>query len=304
MRQMSMDFDLGAVTLSSYDDNGFLGVQYDAEGENNSGVEPYEAHPTNGCLHRPLDPVVDDQGSPDESKSSNVMYAMRGGQGHAFVLGDPRVVPLLPILQKGETMVYADQGHFVRLMQDGSIAMMTTDTTHPGTVDAAATSGQTIASIVDPNGFVRYGPMGAESFTQPSYRLSHVGGARMTLGYAGGLVPNLGSYIRFSASMVTIDGTSITIGPPDAPTMPVAQAQPLLAILTTMEAAVAAVQAALIGIQAALAAIGPQTVAPPTVAGPIAAAAGLVSTAAGAVTTAATAVAGALPLISTQTVIG
>lgn len=229
-------FDIGCVMLSEYDSDGFLGVQYDAEGENDSGVPPYEVHTPGGLLHRPLDPDVDDQGLPNEGQAANVMFAMEAGKGHAFVLEDPRVVPNLPLLQKGETIVHSDFGSFTRYFADGSIVDFTT-------TKGGDPTGVQISDTFGPDGWDAVAPWGRASFDQYGWRVQHAGGASINVGSAAGLIPGLASFICLQAGMIELDAACLAIGPTGVPAQPVAWATPLVAILTQLLAALTALGA-------------------------------------------------------------
>lgn len=93
-----LGFDIGIAKLTTYDDDKFLGVQIDAFGEEKSGVVPYEAHSPHGFISRCHDG--------DDAGSCTVLYAMEAGRGHAWIMGDPRIIPLLPPINKGGAAVY------------------------------------------------------------------------------------------------------------------------------------------------------------------------------------------------------
>lgn len=99
-----LEWDLGLSMLSTVDKDGFIGIQVDAYGEEDSGVEPYESLFPLGFYARPLDPSKDDTGAPDPKNACTILYAMEGGQGHAFPMGDPRLAKYLPKLKKGGAM--------------------------------------------------------------------------------------------------------------------------------------------------------------------------------------------------------
>lgn len=93
-----LSFDIGVAMLTTYDEDGFPVVQVDAFGEENSGVVPYEQHSQFGIISRPHDPA--------DGRGCQVLYAMEAGRGHAWVLSDPRVIPLLPPIDKGGSCIY------------------------------------------------------------------------------------------------------------------------------------------------------------------------------------------------------
>jgi len=229
-----IEFDIGVAVFSAYDADGWLGVQFDAEGEEESGVVPYEVQAPAGLLHRPLDPDTDSQSNVIPGKGSSLLLMFAEGLNRALVLTDPRVVPLLPILEKGETILYADGGSFIRLHEDGRISLYTTDT--------GDRSGQDVARTLGPTGFNDYGPWGSMAFDPYGFRVNYQPGASFTLGYLGGLISNLGTYAAIVADQVEIDASVISIGPQGAPQDQVAK---LTALITLLEGLMSAVSAAI-----------------------------------------------------------
>lgn len=233
-------WDMGVVMLSAYDADGFLEVQYDAEGENESGLLPYEAHSLGGLQHRPLDPVVDAEGLPDEAQACTVLFATEGDKGHVFVLEDPRIVVNLPLLQKGETQIYAAAGQFMLFGADGSIVSATTDA-------GGAPTGTTITDAFTPTGTDYVAPWGRQSFDAHGWRVQTAGGGNLTIGYASGLIPGMGSFLSAQADMIEIDAAVITVGPTGVPAMGVVQAIPLATALANVATALTAVTTAIGG---------------------------------------------------------
>lgn len=238
-------WDLGVAMLSAYDDDGWLGVQPDALGENASGVKPYEVHNPGGIVHRPLDPVVDPVSLlPDESQAAQLFVGLRGRLGVVLVLGDPRVVPELPQLQKGETSVYGDAGQFERFHADGSISRYTT-------TDGGKSTGQTIVEWLTPTQRDFSAPWGRETFDAMGYRLTAINGgqaiASITMGGASGLPPGLDGYMTLQAPMIELDG-NVTIGPTGMPQLGVLQAIPTAVALATLTAAINSIITAMGGV--------------------------------------------------------
>ncbi len=99
-------FDMGLCRFSEVEEGGFIGVQIDAHGEQESGVQTYELHHALGFAARPLDPEVDENGEPIPSAACTILYALEGGQGHAIALGDPRSTLKLVPLRKGGAIFY------------------------------------------------------------------------------------------------------------------------------------------------------------------------------------------------------
>lgn len=236
-----LGFDVGISMLSIYDEDGFLGVQVDAYGEEDSGVHPYEAHSPFGLLARPLDPELDAAGQPRSDRACQVLYALEGGRGHAIPLGDPRVILKLPQLEKGETLLYSAFGQFVRLDSRGAITLFTTD---DGSVDGASVYFQ-----VAPDGFRWVAPWGMLTFDATGFHVIHASGARIDLGGIYGLpapLDQVTSYASFQAGAVSADASAVTLGP-GAGHMPLAAQPPLQAYLASIAMALGAIQKALAG---------------------------------------------------------
>ena len=100
---------MGCSVLSEVDADGFVSVQVDPYGEEQSGVASYEAHSPLGLYARPLDPEKDPTGAPIGKDACTVLYAHEGGQGHAWPLNDPRGIAKLPkgIKKKGGTVFFS-----------------------------------------------------------------------------------------------------------------------------------------------------------------------------------------------------
>ncbi len=279
------EWDIANVHGTSVDTDGYQSTQHDADGEDQAGAPPNQSHHLFGSWGRAPDAVVEPStgggtGQPDPSKSAGVLVAMEGGVGHSWDLEHPPTIAILPTPLGGEHVTYSSAGNFTRHFNDGRICRSTTD--------AGGHGGRTISDWVTPTAFTRDAPWGREGFDATGWRVNHVGGARLTLGFISGLPAPFGgkgqSYVRAQADMVEINGSAITIGPTGAIGQPVAQALPLSAILTSIGAALTALQTAVGG-------AGPG--------GPAAAAASLPF-----VTAAMTQIAAALTTISTQTAIG
>lgn len=274
----SFHWDIYNVTGSSVDADGFHSVTVDAEGE--QGSVPIPVQHMHGLWSMPLDPVVDPgSGEPIPSKACAVLVAWEGSSGHAWPVNDPRVVANLPTGVPGETILFNDFGAFIREHADGSISLSTTTT-------GGSPAGQTVASRVMPTGFLEFAPWGRRTFDQNGFRVTHVGGAKLSLGYAGGLVPGLSSTFLAQADIVSISGSAVSIGPSGVAQQPVAQALPLVTILADIAAALQAINAGMALITSLTPGAGPAAAAAPFV------------------QTAAAAIASALATISTRTAIG
>jgi len=244
------DFDLVCVTGSSLDADGFPTLTHDAEGDEPGGAQPpgappFEQHSWLGLWATPLDPVTDSGGQLDTSQSCTALKCMEGGKGHIWACEDPRVVSnLIPAPAPGETIVHNCFGAYSRYRADGSIFHATTTT-------GGGKDGTSIYSCVTPTGFVRASPFGTERFGSfgpwTGYSLNVLGGARMTLGSAGGVIPGMSSYVRFQSHMFEINASAIAIGPEGAPAAPVAKAMETVAVLGTLATALNALAVAMAG---------------------------------------------------------
>ena len=96
--------DVGLVTVSAYA-SGFLGVQVDGYGKD-AGIPLGELQAPLGLLARPLDPEKDNEGEPVPTKACAAVFAWEGGRLHVFPTVDPRLIPLLPPLGKGDSCLY------------------------------------------------------------------------------------------------------------------------------------------------------------------------------------------------------
>lgn len=277
----TLNLDIVNITSTYQDPDGFLVGTYDADGDKGSPAHPIRH--VGGVVHRPLDPVIDPaSGQPDPSKSCSALLYYQGGQGHLIPLDDVRSVAQLPAVLPGERMFGSDFGSFTRWHADGSIDDSTTTA-------GGAGNGQSVYSRVAPDNFERNAPWGRERFDATGYLLAPQGGALFMGGYAGGILPNAGSYWRLAADMIEINGGAVTIGPTGAVGQPVAQAPALVAILGSIATALQAINTAIATFVPGSAA----TFVPTQVASVISA-----------VAAAQSAIGGALQAISTQTAVG
>lgn len=249
---------IDVVRLSEYDENGFLGFQYDGFGEQASGVPAIEAMHTQGFFGRPLDPTLDAGG--------NLVHGcqmLRFGEGDktfAVALHDARIIPALAQVRPGESVQYGPKNNFVRCHDDGRISQMCTD---DGTEN-----GKVIASEQGPNGWGWRGPWGKLTHDALGLHYLHASGARIDGGAISGLpapLSALGSYWTIQAQVISLKGTAVMVG--SGAYDPAAKATATLAVLSPVVTALQAVQAALaalVGIpsnSAAGAAVGAAAVA-------------------------------------------
>lgn len=102
---MSVRIDLYQAAFSEVDANGFIGIQFDAFGEEDSGVETVETHHPHGFRSRPRDPETDGDGAP--RFSCNLLVMWEGDEARILtVLEDPRWIKSLPPEKKGGSTQY------------------------------------------------------------------------------------------------------------------------------------------------------------------------------------------------------
>lgn len=219
----SLAWDIGTAVNFEYDEDGFPTVQIDALGEEKSGVAPYDLHSPHGFLSVPVDPDVDDNGTP--TLGCTTLFAMEGGRGHAWLCADPRVIVKLPTLQKGEALFYNSLGQFIRMDNKGAISLFTTD---DGTTD-----GKSVYLRIAKDSLQFVAPWGVLIFDAAGFRIRHASGARMALGGIGGIPLGLGSYFKAEAAMVDISGQAVAAGPKGAAD-PLTKSTPLIAFLTQL----------------------------------------------------------------------
>lgn len=100
-----LTFELGNAVSVSYDQNGFLGVQYDAYGDGTTGMPPIWLHHAYGRISRPLDRTDDG--------ACGLLYSQEGTEGHAWLAYDRRVYPKIPAVNRGGQALYDSNGSFI-----------------------------------------------------------------------------------------------------------------------------------------------------------------------------------------------
>lgn len=102
------DFDQGQCILTTYDENGFLGIGVDVPGGESAGTSTFAARMPYGTFCRPRDPDVAANGS--SRIGARVLYAYFGTDRAAWPLDDPRMANKLPLAPKGSWGAYGDTG--------------------------------------------------------------------------------------------------------------------------------------------------------------------------------------------------
>lgn len=271
-------WDIGICMMSTYDGSGFLGVQYDAEGSlgsgstsgaasqavpPNGGAADYEVIMPGGLMHRPMDPAVDGNGNPNSAQAAQVLNLREAGRVFAMPLGDPRSVAILPTIANGSTLLYSDCGSFVRLegsgAEQGQISLFTTD---DGTTD-----GYSVGYQVYPTGFSEIGPWGKRTFDLSGHEMIASSGARLTLGYAGGLpgpLAALSAMFAVMADTATLDASYVNLGRSGALGRGAAVRADFLQrdCISVLAKAVLDLQTAVLALAAAPVALGPSPAVP------------------------------------------
>lgn len=182
---------------------------------------------------------------PTAGKDAAECIAIRGDRDRIIAGRDVRGQAIYGNLKDGETCVYATgadgnaQGRLI-VKQDGSATLFTTDSND--------STGNSVYFRVAPDGFTWVAPWGTMRFDATGFHVLHASGARLDLGGMGGLrapLDSLGSYAGMTAAMVNMDGSIFALGGPDG--MPAARAQPLVAFMGEVAAALTACAAATTG---------------------------------------------------------
>lgn len=205
--------EIGIPIYSNNDEDGYVGVQVDQHGDGSSDptCPAGEVHTPYGFYCRPLDPVVsppdaEGQRSLDPTQSGKAIFFWLNQDLHVIPSQDTRIVPKLPPLDKGESLVYGQDGQFIRCRNGGEIALMTTD---DATVD-----GQSIYMTIKPTGFVRTSPWGTERFDNSGFHVTTTTGASLDIGGIGGIpgFSQFGSYATLRAAIAQINAAAVSLG--------------------------------------------------------------------------------------------
>lgn len=257
MAFIGIDARLGMCVLTEFDADGFLRAQPLALGDNPQ-VESYELLQPYGYMARPLDPEVDDSGQPIQGKACSLLYWSIGNRNLALLIGDPRPIALLPVLGKGEQMIYGPAANFARCKADGTVTLFTTT---DGTYD-----GQSVYCEVAPDGLTALTPWGKLQLNATGFHVLTASGARIDAGAIAGLpspLDTLGSYLKIAADILQLEGAAVSIGSASGAMEPLAKATATLAVLTSFNAALVAIGTALtaLGNSTAAAAVAATTTA-------------------------------------------
>src|SRR3954471_1001986 len=94
-----IELRMHVATYSEVDANGFIGIQFDAFGEEKSGMEAVETQHPFGFRSRPRDP--------DSGFGCTILVGWEGDEAHVLsVLADPRWIKSLPPEKQGGSTRY------------------------------------------------------------------------------------------------------------------------------------------------------------------------------------------------------
>lgn len=228
---------LDLVRLTEYDEDGFLGIQCDPDGDGSVGVPAYEFAGPFGLYSRPLDPELGADGT-SVALGSQLLTLVEGQEWTGIPLHDPRVVIQLPALQKGETIVHGSRYNFVRFHADGRISQMCTDDGTP--------NGKALIAEQAPDGWTWSAEWALLRNNALGLYYRHASGARIEAGSISGLPApfgSLSSYAKLVAGLIEINGTAVQLG--TGAFQPAAKATAALAVDGAIVTALQAVSAAL-----------------------------------------------------------
>jgi hypothetical protein len=110
---------LDTITVTTYDADGFLGIQVDPDGDSEGTEGLSHAHHPFGFFGRPKDPDTSDNGP---NYGAVAAHWTDGDEKHAICLEDPRDVDKIPPHSKGSVGVYNSKGSFILLDHDQETA--------------------------------------------------------------------------------------------------------------------------------------------------------------------------------------
>jgi hypothetical protein len=232
----AFEWDIGLSIGSVTDGDGICSSQVDVPGEQKARSSPAQHHHPYGIYSRPLTPVTDGDGNPNPATANQLLYAMEGGQLHAWPLENPLVLALLPTIQPGETLFHGPLGQFWRMTNDGQMACYCPP-------PAGNSGSPPFVMNVGPSGFVVAGPWGSLRLDDSGFHITTSSGATFDLGGVSGL-PGPLSAVSSSASLtagnINLVGNTV-IGAGALGQAPGVNGTFLLAKLAAMDAALKAI---------------------------------------------------------------
>lgn len=274
-------FDMGHVLYSEVSEaDGYHEMQVSMTG--GGGTSAGAVHFPYGVFARAPDPSKAGD-EVDPAGATVALYWRDGNELHAMPLEDSRDVDRLPLLKKGETILYAHAGQFIRLHETGTISFATS-------TKGGALEGDPVTFQIKSTGLYFTAPWGRLIFDRTGFHVVTTAGARIDLGPMVG-APGLdavGTAAVLKAGSVMIDSPLASIGPIGVLPDNAVKATPLQAYLTALNTQVTQLASAVSAIVAGL-------TATPATAGAVGSAAGP----SGAATAAIGAVETALKLLDT-----
>jgi len=241
-------FDMGHVLYSEVsEEDGYHENQVSMTG--GGGTSTGAVHFPYGVFARAPDP--DKAGDEvDPAGATTALYWHDSNDLHMMPLEDSRAVDKLPLLKKGETIVYAQAGQFIRLHESGTISFATS-------TKGGALEGDPVTLQIKPDGLYFTAPWGRLVFDKTGFHAITTAGARLDLSPMVGLgLPGLDSVATtaiLKAGAITLNAPIVSTGPTTGIPDNAVKATPLEAYLTALNANVAALSKAVGAIAAGLA---------------------------------------------------
>lgn len=241
-------FDMGHVLYSEVsEEDGYHENQVSMTG--GGGTSTGAVHFPYGVFARAPDP--DKAGEEvDPAGATTALYWHDSNDLHMMPLEDSRAVDKLPLLKKGETIVYAQAGQFIRLHESGTISFATS-------TKGGALEGEPVTFQIKSTGLYFTAPWGRLIFDRTGFHVVTTAGARIDLSPMTGvpLLEQVGTAAIIKAGTVLIDSPLASIGPslPGlGPPDNTVKATPLQAYLTALNTQVTQLMAAVNAIAAGL----------------------------------------------------
>lgn len=238
-------FDMGHVLYSEVsEEDGYHENQVSMTG--GGGTSTGAVHFPYGVFARAPDP--DKAGDEvDPAGATTALYWHDSNDLHMMPLEDSRAVDKLPLLKKGETIVYAQAGQFIRLHESGTISFATS-------TKGGAIEGEPVTFQIKSTGLYFTAPWGRLIFDRTGFHVVTTAGARIDLGPMVG-APGLdavGTAAMIKAGTVTIDAPMVSVGTLAGIPDNTVKATPLQLHLAALNAQVATLTAAVNAITAGL----------------------------------------------------
>jgi hypothetical protein len=222
--RQGLEFDIGTIAHTAYDDAGWIGVRMQgyAETESDAGLGDSELQTQFGFTSRPVDRTA--------AGGCESLYASAGNsESFAFLGKDARYTAQCPPLYQGSSVHWASDGQFILLDTEKHTStwyVLRGSVAHVITVGEDANGNSTIS-------------------------LQHSNGSYVTINQDGVTARGIGdSFLNVNGSEVAINGkatttASMTVGGVAA--LSVAKADPIIAYLGALESLLSALAGAIDG---------------------------------------------------------